>query len=63
MNNFLNYIKYFYTNSKKHSNNHSNILNINLHGCNKTRQSLITSRNTIKISYILNLSYNHIRHF
>lgn len=37
MNKFLNYIKYFYSNSKKHTNN------------NKTRPYIITSRNTIKI--------------
>lgn len=49
MNKFLNYIKYFYSNSKKHTNNNSNILNINLQGCNKTRPYIITSRNTIKI--------------
>lgn len=46
MNKFLNYIKYFYSNSKKHTNNNSNILTINI---NKTRPYIITSRNTIKI--------------
>ncbi len=46
MNKFLNYIKYFYSNSKKHTNNNSNILTINI---DKPCPYIITSRNTIKI--------------